>query len=93
MGHDYAPRRLFRLAYDKQIGGVCAGLARYLDMDVTLIRILVAAGAIFSVGTVILAYLFAWAIMPVDYGVRPPVSATPPPVHDPGPAASEQPAV
>ena len=34
-----APRRLYRLAYDKKWAGVCAGLAKYMDVDVTLIRI------------------------------------------------------
>src|SRR4030095_2046004 len=34
------PKRLMRSSTDKKLGGVCAGLADYLDMDVTLIRVL-----------------------------------------------------
>lgn len=63
-----APRRLHRLAYDKKIAGVCAGVAQYLDIDVTLVRILVVAGFFVSAGMLLLGYLAAWIIMPVDYG-------------------------
>jgi phage shock protein C len=68
-GAQQAPRRLYRLAYDKKWAGVCAGLARYLDVDVTLIRILVVAAFFCSGGLVLLAYIVAIFIMPVDYGL------------------------
>ena len=72
-----APRRLFRLAYDKKIAGVCAGLAKYLDVDVTLIRIAAVAAFFCTGGLVFLAYIVAIFIMPVDYGlpVRVPTEA------------------
>lgn len=63
-----APRRLYRLAYDKKIAGVCSGLAKYLDVDVTLIRIAMVAAVFCSGGLVLLAYIVASFIMPVDYG-------------------------
>jgi phage shock protein C len=69
-----APRRLYRLAYDKKWAGVCAGLARYLDVDVTLIRIAAVAAFFCSGGLVLLAYIVAIFIMPVDYGLPVPVS-------------------
>src|SRR5258705_9842805 len=34
------PKKLMRSSTDKKLGGVCAGLAEYFDMDVTLVRIL-----------------------------------------------------
>jgi phage shock protein PspC (stress-responsive transcriptional regulator) len=87
-----APRRLFRLNYDKQIAGVCAGIAKYMDVDVTLIRIVVASIAIFTGGLGITAYIFAWIIMPVDYGVpKVPQPAAPPAGAGTG-EASAQPA-
>lgn len=64
-----APRRLYRLAYDKKWAGVCAGLAQYLDVDVTLIRIMAVAAFFCSGGLVLLAYIVAIFIMPVDYGL------------------------
>jgi phage shock protein C len=73
----YAPRRLYRLTYDKQIGGVCAGIAKYLDLDVTLIRVLVVAAAICTgVLPGVLAYFLAMIIMPKDSGVMRPAPMT-----------------
>jgi len=72
-----APRRLYRLAYDKKLGGVCSGLAKYLDVDVTLVRIAMVAVFFCSGGLVLLAYIVACFIMPVDYGL---------PVHVPAEA-------
>ena len=86
----YAPRRFFRLAYDKQVAGICSGLAKYLNVDVTLIRILFAALVLFSGGLAVFAYIFAWIITPVDYGVKP---APAPPAREAAPEdASAQPA-
>jgi phage shock protein C len=47
----------------RRISGVCAGLANYLDVDVTLIRIL-AVIAFFCYGTGFLAYIVATFVMP-----------------------------
>jgi len=58
------PRKLVRLIRGKKIGGVCAGFARFLDMDVTLMRILWLALLLVSGGIVGLVYLGAWIIMP-----------------------------
>jgi phage shock protein PspC (stress-responsive transcriptional regulator) len=63
-----APKRLFRTPSTGRIAGVCAGIAEYLDADVTLIRL---AWVVLSIvpGCVIggvVAYLVAWAIMPVS---------------------------
>jgi phage shock protein C len=76
-GPRQAPRRLYRLAYDKKIAGVCSGLARYMDVDVTLIRIAAVAAFFCSGGLVFLAYIVAIFIMPVDRGlpVRAPFEA------------------
>jgi phage shock protein PspC (stress-responsive transcriptional regulator) len=52
---------------NKKIAGVCAGFARYFEVDVTLVRALWLAVAI-TTGLGFLAYLAAWIIMPSDYG-------------------------
>ena len=59
-------RRLTRSRSEGKIGGVCAGLANYFEIDVVLVR---AAWVVFSIvpGVVIggvLAYLAAWLVMP-----------------------------
>src|SRR5512146_2308406 len=62
-----APTRLSRPMDQKKIAGVCAGFARYFDVDVTLMRILWIAAAILSGGLLVLVYIFAWILMPKDY--------------------------
>jgi len=61
-----SPRRLTRVMAGKKLGGVCAGFARYLDMDVTLMRIIWLALLFLSGGIVGLVYLGAWVVMPRD---------------------------
>jgi len=64
-------RRLVRLASDKKIGGVCSGLAAYFDVDVTLVRLMVAAAIIFSGGLGLIAYIVAWIVMPLERRIPP----------------------
>lgn len=59
---------LSRPMYDKKIGGVCAGFARYFDVDVTLMRILWLAGFVLTGGLLLLVYVAAWILMPRDEG-------------------------
>ena len=55
---------------NRKIAGVCAGFARYLDVDVTLVRVVVLALALMT-GVGFIAYLAAWMIIPSDYGCEP----------------------
>jgi phage shock protein PspC (stress-responsive transcriptional regulator) len=57
------PRRLVRSVTDRKLGGVCAGLADYLGMDVSLVRVLAAVSVLFY-GVGFVAYLVAWIIIP-----------------------------
>jgi phage shock protein PspC (stress-responsive transcriptional regulator) len=56
-------RRLFRDQDDKKIGGVCAGLAAFLNVDLTLVRI-VSLLAILLWGTGLLVYIVLWIVVP-----------------------------
>jgi phage shock protein PspC (stress-responsive transcriptional regulator) len=56
-------KRLYKSATDKKIDGVCAGIAKYFDIDPTLVRLLWVLGTLF-VGAGILAYIIAAIIMP-----------------------------
>ena len=58
-------KKLYRKTAGKMIGGVCAGLADYLNVDVTLVRLITALLVCFA-GCGLLAYLIAWIIMPSD---------------------------
>ena len=68
----FGGRRLYRWTADKKIAGVCSGIARYFEVDPTLIRLLFAASIFISGGITILAYLAAWIIVPPD--PRPPMA-------------------
>ena len=59
-----ADKKLFRSAANKKLCGVCGGLAEYLGMDATVMRIL---WVLFSLlgGCGLLAYLICALIMPV----------------------------
>jgi phage shock protein C len=56
--------RLERSSTDKKIGGVCAGIANFFDLDVTLVRFLWLVAVLFG-GTGFLAYLIAWIVIPL----------------------------
>jgi phage shock protein C len=67
--HDVSPqRRLVRLPAYGKLGGVCAGIAEFLDADVTLVRlvwvILSIVPGVFIGG--VIAYLAALFIVPVS---------------------------
>jgi phage shock protein PspC (stress-responsive transcriptional regulator) len=56
---------LRRSADDKMLAGVAGGLARYLNADVTLVRVIIAALALFT-GAGAALYLAAWLLIPED---------------------------
>jgi phage shock protein PspC (stress-responsive transcriptional regulator) len=57
-------KRLVRRSDNRMVAGVCSGVADYLGLDVTLVRLLAVVAAIFSAGTVAVAYIAAWILMP-----------------------------
>jgi phage shock protein PspC (stress-responsive transcriptional regulator) len=59
--------RLYR-SKDKMIGGVCAGIAEYIDIDPTIVRIAFAFLLLFAGGG-LLAYILGWIIIPEDPAV------------------------
>lgn len=61
----YSAPRLALDTENKKIAGVCAGFARYLGVEVLLVRIVWLALAL-GAGFGFIAYLIAWALMPKD---------------------------
>ena len=57
-------KKLYRSKHNAIVGGVCAGIAEYFEIDPTLVR-LAWAVLIFLGGTGIVAYLIAWLIVPL----------------------------
>jgi phage shock protein C len=67
--------RLSRPMNEKKLAGVCAGIARYLRVDVTLVRILFVVFSVYPPGVGLILYLACWIVMPRDEQApaRPPV--------------------
>lgn len=58
-------RRLTRSTTDRRVAGVCGGLAKYLGVDPTVLRIIFLLSIIFG-GLGVWAYLVVWLIAPED---------------------------
>jgi|SRR5215472_7952151 len=67
VGAVLARKRLVRPKAERKIAGVCAGMAEYFDLDITLVRVLwliitFFTGIVFGV----VAYIVAWIVMPEE---------------------------
>jgi len=59
------PNRLYRSESNRMIAGVCAGLADYFGIDVSLIRILFITITLFG-GSGLLLYILLWVTIPSE---------------------------
>lgn len=66
-------KRLIRPRAGRKIAGVCAGVAEYFDLDVTLVRVVWLVAAVLTV-VGFFSYPIAWIVMPEE------------PLYLPGPA-------
>jgi phage shock protein C len=66
--HLYSGSRLTRSVTDRQIAGVCGGLAEYLVLDSTVVRIVSVVLAIYPGAIVggVIAYLIGWMVIPAS---------------------------
>ena len=56
-----------RRSTNKMLAGVCAGIAEYLDLDPTVVRVVYAALSVFSAGFPgLLLYIILALLMPVN---------------------------
>lgn len=58
-------KRLYRSRTQRMLGGVAGGVAEYLGIDPTVVR-LIWALLVFAYGTGLLAYILAWVIVPEE---------------------------
>ena len=59
-------KKLRRSRTDRCIAGVCGGLAQFLDIDSTAVRVAMALLVLFG-GMSLIAYLVMWLIIPDEY--------------------------
>lgn len=60
-------RKLTRSMTDKMIAGVCGGIAQYLGVDATLIRLVFGILVLAGILPGVLAYIVAWIVMPAEF--------------------------
>jgi len=58
-------KRLHRSEDDRMVAGVCAGLAEYIDIDPTIVRLLFVLG-LFVGGATFWAYLVMMMVVPEE---------------------------
>lgn len=59
-------KRLYRSTRDKQISGLCGGIANYFNVDATFVRLLALVLALMSFGTFIMLYILATLVVPKE---------------------------
>jgi len=55
---------LRRSVANRQIAGVCGGIAEYLGLDPTAVRVVYVLLSLASLGTGALVYVILWAVIP-----------------------------
>jgi phage shock protein PspC (stress-responsive transcriptional regulator) len=60
-----APRRLYRNLNDRWLGGVCSGVALYMGVDPTLMRVILILLLLAGIG--FFAYIILWIVLPKAY--------------------------
>ena len=58
-------KKLYKSSTDRKLAGVCGGIAEYLNVDSTLVR-LAAVVLMFCFGSGLLAYIAEAVIMPAE---------------------------
>ena len=73
-------KRLMRSASDRKIAGVCGGIAEYIGVDSTFVRLIWLLLIILPVPLVpaFLGYLAAWIVMPQERSYSPAATQQPP---------------
>jgi phage shock protein C len=60
-----ATRKLYRSTTNRQVAGVCGGLAEYFNLDATLVRVLFVLLAVLG-GSGLVLYVAMWIIVPKE---------------------------
>lgn len=62
-------KKLYKSSTDKKLCGVCGGIAKYFNIDPTIVRLGAAVLTVISVGTGLIAYIVAAIVMPDEPGI------------------------
>ncbi len=64
-------RKLYRSRSDQMLGGVCAGIADYFEMDPSIVRMLAVVLAVIGNFAVVIAYIVLWVVVPEEPPLEP----------------------
>jgi len=59
-------KKLYRSRTDRQLGGVCSGLANYFRIDPTVIRLIFVLGFFLTGSATFWLYLVMWIVIPEE---------------------------
>ncbi len=59
-------KKLYRSRNNRMLAGVCGGLAEFLGIDTTLVRLIFVAGALLGFGSFIFIYIVMFFIVPEE---------------------------
>ena len=59
-------KKLRRPLNGRMLSGVCAGIAKYFDVDATVVRVIFAVAGVVGVGSPILIYIVLIFVMPKE---------------------------
>jgi len=62
-------KQLKRSLNDKMLAGVCGGLAQYLGLDPSLVRIVYAILTVFTAFAGLIIYILMWIIVPEEKSI------------------------
>ena len=58
-------KRLYKDRFDKKFSGVCGGIAQYVKIDSSIIRLLFVIFSVLSGGLLVIAYVLLWWLLPL----------------------------
>lgn len=85
-------RRLYRSRRDSVLGGVAGGVADYLDVDPSIVRIIWAILALVTGGLFLVLYIVMWIVVPEGPSAATVARAAAEPGGEPAPADASAPA-
>jgi phage shock protein C len=59
-------RRFRRSKQDRMLGGVCGGAAKLLNIDVSILRVILVAATVLGFGAGAVIYVASWLIVPEE---------------------------
>ena len=75
-------RRLVRPTVGRKLGGVCLAIANYLNVEITLVRVIAVLAMLIPPFPAVLVYIICWVVIPSEENVVQPAPYAHP-VHPP----------